>query len=92
MISRKKDILRPNAETAKLSAKYEFLTGEEVLHSSQRRVLEQAKSTYSRLGKVLEKQIKTIKDQGEKQKTAFENRVEKIVLDTNIIKDEKFTS
>ena len=81
-----------NTETAKISANYEFLTGEEVLHSGQRRVLEQAKSTFSRLENVLEKQIKTIEDQGEKQKTALENRVEKIVSDTNIIKDEKFTS
>ena len=55
-------------------------------------MLEQAKSTFSRLENVLEKQIKTIEDQGEKQKTALENRVEKIVSDTNIIKDEKFTS
>ena len=51
-----------NRETAKISAlssgkidKYEYLTGEEKL-SEQRRVIEQAKFTYSSSGKALEKQ------------------------------------
>ena len=54
-----------NRETAKISAlssgkidKYDILTGEEKLSSVQRRVLEQAKFTYSPLGKALEKQKK----------------------------------
>ena len=60
-----------NREAAKISAlssekidKYEYLTGEEVLPSDQRRVIEQAKFTYSPLRKALEKQTKTIEDQG----------------------------
>ena len=60
-----------NRETGKISAlwsgkigKYEYLTGEEILPSYQRRVIEQAKYTYSPLGKSFEKQRKTIEDQG----------------------------
>ena len=47
--------------------KYEYLTGEEILPSNQRQIIEQAKFTYSPLGKAFEKQIKTIEDQGNKQ-------------------------
>ena len=58
-------------EAAKISSlstgntkKYEYLTGEEVLPSNQQKIIEQAKFTYSLLGKAFEKQIKTIEDQG----------------------------
>ena len=51
-----------NQEAAKVSAessgkidKYEYLTGEEILSSDQSRKIEQAKFTYSPLGKVFEK-------------------------------------
>ena len=44
--------------------KYEYLTGEEILTSDQRRVIQQAMFTYSPLGKTLEKQTKAIEDQG----------------------------
>ena len=33
--------------------KYEYLTGEEILPSNQKQIIEQAKFTYSPLGKVL---------------------------------------
>ena len=63
-----------NREAAKISAlssgktdKYEYLTGEEILPSNQQQIIEQAKFTYSPLGKAFEKQTKRIKDQGEKQ-------------------------
>ena len=63
-----------NRETAKISAlssgkidKYEYLTGEEILPSNQQQIIEQAKFTYSTLGKVFEKQTKAIEDQGKKQ-------------------------
>ena len=69
-----------NREAAKISAlssgkigKYEFLTGEEILPSNQQQIIEQAKFNYSPLGKALEKQEKTIKDQGEKQVNALES-------------------
>ena len=69
-----------NREAAKISAlssgklhKYEYLTGEDILPSNQQQIIEQAKFTYSHLGKAFDKQIKTIKDQGNKQFDALEN-------------------
>ena len=63
-----------NRKAAKLSAlssgeirKYEYLTCENVLPSNQKPLIEQAKFNYSPLGKAIEQQIKTIKEQGEKQ-------------------------
>ena len=68
-----------NREDAKISAlssnkigKYEYLTGEEILPSNQQQIIEQAKFTYSPLGKAFEKQIKTIEDKGQKQIDALE--------------------
>ena len=59
-----------NREAAKISAllsgkidKYEYLTGKEVLLSYQIRIIELAKFTYSSLGRVFKKQIKTFEDQ-----------------------------
>ena len=46
--------------------KNEYLTGEEILPSNQQQIIQQAKFNYSPLGKALEKQIKTIEDQGKK--------------------------
>ena len=46
--------------------KYECLTGEEISPSNQQEIIEQAKFTYSPLGKAFEKQTKTIEDQGKK--------------------------
>ena len=69
-----------NREAAKISAlssgkidKYEYLTGEEILPSNQKQIIEQAKFTYSPLGKAFEKQTKTIEDKGEKQFEALES-------------------
>ena len=52
-----------NIEAAKISAlssgkidKYEFLTGEEILPPDQQQIIEQAKFTYSPLGKAFEKE------------------------------------
>ena len=42
---------------------YEYLTGEDILPSNQQQIIEQAKFTYSSLGKAFEKQTKTIEDQ-----------------------------
>ena len=70
-----------NRETAKISAlssckidKYEYLAGEEILPSNQERITEQAKLTYSPLGKSFEKQTKAIEDQGEKQTKAIQDK------------------
>ena len=68
-----------NREAAKLSAlssgkidKYEYLTREEILPPNQQQIIQQAKFTYSPLGKPFKKQIKTIEDQGEKQVKAIQ--------------------
>ena len=57
------DIDREAAKISALSSekigKYEYLTGEEILPSDQWRVIEQAKFTYSPLGKALEKKTKS---------------------------------
>ena len=70
-----------NREAAKLSAllsskihKYEYLTGEYILPSNQQQITEQAKFTYSPLAKTFDKQIKTIKDQGEKEIKAINEK------------------
>ena len=49
--------------------KYEYLTGEEIFHSNQKQIIEQAKFSYCPLGNVFEKQAKTIEDQGDCQKS-----------------------
>ena len=68
-------------ETAKISYlpsnkfnKYEYLTGEEILPSNQKQIMQQDKFTYSTLRKAFEKQIKTIENQGEKQLKAIQNQ------------------
>ena len=64
-------INRKAAEISALSSgkidKYEYLTGNKILPSNQQQIIEHAKFTYSPLGKVFEKQIKTIENQGDKQ-------------------------
>ena len=50
-----------------------ILTSEDILPSNQQQIIEQAKFTYSPLGKGFEKQIKTIEDQGEKQIDALKD-------------------
>ena len=60
------DIIREAAIPALSSGKidkYEYLTGEEILSSTQQQIIEQAKFTYSPLRKAFEKQTKTNKDQ-----------------------------
>ena len=47
--------------------------------SNQQQIIEQAKFTYSPLGKVFEKQTKTIKDQGEKEIKAIQENKEQLV-------------
>ena len=55
-----------NREVAKISAlpsgmiyKYEYFTGEEILPSNQKQIIEQAEFTYSPLGKAFEKTNKS---------------------------------
>ena len=67
-----------NREAAKISVlssnkiqKYEYLTGGDILPSTQQQIIEQARFAYSPLGKAFEKQIKTTEDQGQKQVEAL---------------------
>ena len=69
-----------NREAAKISVlspdkihKYEYITGEDILPSNQQQIIEQAKFTYSPMGKAFEKQIK-IEDQREKQIKAIQDQ------------------
>ena len=75
-----------NREAAKISAlssgkirRYEYLTGEDILPSNQQQVI-----TYSTLGKVFEKQIKAIEDQGQKQVDALKNLKEQTKQPVNV--------
>ena len=79
-----------NREAAKISAlssgkidKYEYLTGEQILPSNQQQIIEQAKFTYSPLGKAFEKQTKTIEDKGEKQIKAIQDNRKQLISDDN---------
>ena len=79
-----------NREAAKISAlssgkidKYEYLTGEELLPSNHQQLIEEAKFTYSPLGKALEKQTKTIEDQGERQMKKNRDNKEQLVIINN---------
>ena len=71
------DINREATKISPLSSgrihKYEYLTEQDILPSSQQQIIEQAKFTYSPLGNAFEKQIKTIEDQGKKQTDTLEN-------------------
>ena len=69
-----------NREAAKISAlssgkiyKYEYLTDEAILPSNQQQTIEQAKFTYSPLGKAFDKQITAIEEQGKKQIDTLED-------------------
>ena len=88
-----------NREAAKISAlssgkidKYEYLTGEEILRSNQQQIIEQAKFTYSPLGKAFEKQTKAIKHQGEKQVDALKSSDKQLPLIRDFISKERLNS
>ena len=55
---------------------HKYLTGEDILPSNQQQKIKQEKFTYSPFGKLFEKQIKTIEDQGEKQIKAIQDKGE----------------
>ena len=82
------DINRKAAEISALSsekiAKYKYLAGEKILLPDQSKMIEQAKLTYSPLGK--EKQIKTIEDQGQKQVKGLEEHRKQLVESNALLK------
>ena len=86
-----------NREAAKISAlssgrldKYEYLTGDEILTSNQQQIIQQAIFNYSPLGKAIEIQIKTVKDQGEKQVVALKTSYKKLLSIKVFVRTEKF--
>ena len=88
-----------NREAAKISAlssgkfdKCEYLTGEEILPSNKQQIIEQAKFTYSPLGKAFEKQTKTIEDQGEKQIKAIQDNKQQQLTNDYDYKDKLLIS
>ena len=88
-----------NREAAKISAlssgkldKYEYLTGEEILPSNQQQIIQQAKFTYSPLGKAIEKQRKTIEDQGKKQVEAIQDNKQLVNINKDDYKDKLLLS
>ena len=88
-----------NREAAKISAlssgkidKYEYLTGEEILPSNQQLIIDQAKFTYSPLGKAFEKQTKTIEDQGKKQVKAIQDNKQLVNINNDGYKDKQLRS
>ena len=88
-----------NREAAKISAlssgkidKYEYLTGEKILPSNQQQIIEQAKFTYSPLGKAFEKQTKNIEDQGKKQVKAIQDNKQLVNIDNYDHKDKLLLS
>ena len=62
----------PTFSSGKIN-KYEYLTDEEILPSNQNQIIEQAKFTYSALGKTFEKQIKTIQGRSQNLKQVPQN-------------------
>ena len=77
------DINREAAKISTLSSgkihKYEYLTGEIILPCNQQQIIEQAKFTYSPLGKAFKKQAKTIDDQGKNQISAIKERGKQVI-------------
>ena len=90
--------MKISALSSKKFDKYEYLTGEEILPSNQQQIIQQAKFNYSPLGKAIEKQIKTIEDQGEKQIKAIQDNKKQLtntkevtiknIIPENILNDE----
>ena len=88
-----------NRESAKISAlssgtldKYQYLTGEEILPSNQQQIIQQAKFNYSPLGKAIEKQRKTIVDQGKKQVKAIQDNKMLVNINKDDYKDKLLLS
>ena len=77
---------KPSVLSSGIIDKYKYLTGEEILPSDKRRVIEQANFTYSSLGKPLEKQTKTIENQGKKQIKSFKKMENNWLILMNLLK------
>ena len=88
-----------NREATKISAlssgkldKYEYITGEEILPSNQQQIIQKAKFNYSPLGKAIEKQRKTIEDQGKEQVKAIQDNKQLVNINKDDYKDKLLLS
>ena len=88
-----------NRDAAKISAlssskldKYEYFTGEEIIPSNQQQIIQQAKFNYSPLGKAIEKQRKTIEDQGKEQLKAIQDNNQLVSINKDDYKDKLLLS
>ena len=92
------DINREAGNISALSSgknyKYEYLTGEEVLPSNQKQIIEQAEFTSSPQENVFENHIKAIKDQEKKQSHALKDlkKQVKVIEDQSEDKNNQLTS
>ena len=94
------DINRKAAKISTLSSgkihKYEYLTGKDILPSNHQQIIEQAKFTYSPLGKTFDKQTKTIEDQGKNQVDALNtlksDNKQLEIKNENIIRESAFAN
>ena len=68
----KREAAKISTSTSGKIDKCEYLTEEKILPPGKGRIMEQVKHTYSPLGKVFKKQIKTTEIHGEKQIKAIE--------------------
>ena len=59
--------------------KYVYLTGEEILSSNQRKIIEQDQFTYSPLAKVLKKTNKIVEDQDQMHIEALEEQGKQLI-------------
>ena len=66
-----------------------YLTVVEILQSDQRRVIVQAMFTYLPLGKTVKKQMKKIKNQGEKQINALKSMGKNLLNLMHLLKKKK---
>ena len=65
--------------------KYEYLTGEKLLLSNQRQIIERAKFAYFPLGQAFEKQTESIEDQGKKQIKTIEDHGKQLAESNDFI-------
>ena len=94
------DINRKAAKISTLSSgkihKYEYLTGKDILPSNHQQIIEQAKFTYSPLGKAFDKQTKRIEDQGKNQVDALNtlksDNKQLEIKNENIIRESAFAN
>ena len=67
--------------------KQEYLTGGEIVHPDQSRIIQQAKFTFYALGKAFEKEMKTTENQWGKQIKAIQEHEKQLIESNSLIKN-----